>query len=166
MEQTGFYAGSFDPVTLGHIDIIERAAKIFGRLVIGVGVHHDKKSLFKSDERVMMLQDEASAIASKLNKSIEVVTFDGLVVDAAKQAQANVIVRGVRDGTDFDYEAQMAGMNYAVCSDVDTVFLVSSSKVRHIAATFVRQIAAMGGDVSSFVSPDVLKQLQLKFPQN
>ncbi len=163
MAQIGFYAGSFDPVTNGHIDIIKRSMSFVDRLVIGVGVHHGKTALFDEQDRLELLSKTIESLPLSEGKSIEVVTFDDLVVDAAKRCDANIIIRGLRDTTDFDYEAQMAGMNRAVEPRVDTVFLVASPEVKHIAAKFVRQIASMGGNISSFVPSHVEAQLKQKF---
>ena len=118
MSITGFYSGSFDPVTHGHTDVIFRACGVVSRLVIGVGVHPAKKPLFSDDERVSLLADEAGVISDKTGVEIEVVTFADLAVDAARRAGASVIIRGLRDGTDFDYEMQMAGMNDAMAPEV------------------------------------------------
>lgn len=159
MKRTGFYSGSFDPVTLGHTDVIERASVLVDRLVIGVGVHPAKHPMFSDAERVEMLTAETQAIAKASGAAIEVVTFSDLAVEAAKRFGARVIFRGLRDGTDFDYEMQMAGMNGAMARDVQTVFVSASPHVRHIAANLVRQIAAMGGDVTPFVSPGIAKRL-------
>jgi pantetheine-phosphate adenylyltransferase len=161
MIRTGFYSGSFDPVTLGHADVIGRALQLVDRLVIGIGVHPGKTPMFTVDERIAMIRTEAGALAPAPG-SIDVVTFAGLTVDAARQAGANVIFRGLRDATDFDYEMQMCGMNGAMAPDIGTVFLPASPGVRHITATLVRQIATMKGDVSSFVSPAVARQLAAK----
>lgn len=160
MSRVGFYSGSFDPVTNGHIDIIARAARLVDRLVIGVGVHHGKTPLFSAEERVAMLQEQTPAIGQAANADISVVTFDNLTVDAARANGAYVIFRGLRDSGDFDYEMQMAGMNERMAPDIETVFLAASPEVRHIAASFVRQIAAMGGDVTPFVPPAVVQRLQ------
>jgi pantetheine-phosphate adenylyltransferase len=162
MPTTVFYAGSFDPVTLGHLDLLERAARLFDRVVIGVGVHHGKKPVFSGEERVEMLKAEATPIATAAGATIEIVTFDTLVVDAAQKAGAQAILRGIRDTTDFNYEMQMVGMNSAIAPGLDTIFLPAAGKHRHIAATFVRQIAQMGGDVSSFVPPSVAARLKEK----
>ncbi|MFM1816634.1 MAG: Phosphopantetheine adenylyltransferase [Pseudomonadota bacterium] len=162
MARIGFYAGSFDPVTHGHSDVIVRALSIVDELVIGIGVHHGKEPMFSAKERIAMLEEETAAIAEKQDAEIRVVTFDSLVVDAARENGASVIIRGLRDGTDFDYEIQMAGMNSDMAPDVETVFLPASPGVRHIAASLVRQIAGMGGDVSKFVSPLVAKRLEAK----
>lgn len=159
MTRTGFYSGTFDPVTLGHTDVIARAAKLVDRLVIGIGVHPAKAPLFTAEERVAMIEAETAPIAKAAGSAIEVVTFDDLVVDAAKRHGAIVIFRGLRDGTDFDYEMQMAGMNGEMAPDVQTVFVTAAPDVRHITGTLVRQIALMGGNVSPFVSPAVAKRL-------
>lgn len=158
----GFYPGSFDPVTNGHIDIIARASRLFDRLVVGVGLHHGKAPLFTWQERVSMLQGEIAELSPQRGSSIEVVTFTGLTVQAAQDHGAAAIVRGLRDGTDFDYEMLMSGMNGAMARSLETVFLASSPKVRHIASKFVRQIAAMGGDVSPFVPASVAELLKTK----
>ncbi|MBU1211021.1 MAG: pantetheine-phosphate adenylyltransferase [Alphaproteobacteria bacterium] len=155
MARIGFYSGSFDPVTFGHTDVIARAAELVDRLVIGVGVHASKNPLFAAAERVEMLRMETVIIADKSGTEIEIVTFDNLAVDAARAEGATVIFRGLRDGTDFDYEMQMAGMNGAMAPDIQTVFVAASPQVRHIAANLVRQIARMGGNVGAFVSPEI-----------
>jgi pantetheine-phosphate adenylyltransferase len=167
MKRIGFYSGSFDPVTLGHADVIRRSLKLVDTLVIGIGVHPGKAPLFSVEERIDMLNAEAAALIKKagLSSKAQVVTFAGLTVDAARDAGANAIFRGLRDSTDFDYEMQMAGMNGAMAGDIDTVFLPASPGVRHITATLVRQIAQMGGDVSEFVSRDVAKRLKAKAAQ-
>lgn len=162
MARTVFYPGSFDPVTLGHLDLIRRAAALFDRVVIGIGVHHGKTPLFSGDERVAMLQRETATLAG--GAQIEVTTFDDLVVDAARRVGAFAILRGLRDGTDFDYEMQMAGMNAAMAPALETVILPASPAMRHIAATFVRQIAQMRGDVTAFVPPSVAEALRQKRP--
>jgi pantetheine-phosphate adenylyltransferase len=162
MTRIGFYSGSFDPVTLGHTDVIERACRLVDRLVIGIGVHPEKKPMFSGDERVAMLAAETKAIAKATGTKIEIITFTNLAVDAAKEYGAGVILRGLRDGTDFDYEMQMAGMNGGMVPDVQTVFVAASPAVRHIAGTLVRQIAGMGGDVRPFVSAGVAKRLAAK----
>jgi pantetheine-phosphate adenylyltransferase len=156
--RTGFYSGSFDPVTLGHDDVIARALQLVDRLVIGIGIHPGKTPMFTVDERIAMLNSETAPLIPK-GGSVEVVTFAGLTVDAARDSGANVIFRGLRDATDFDYEMQMCGMNGAMAPSIGTVFLPASPGVRHITATLVRQIAQMGGNVSKFVSPGVASQL-------
>jgi pantetheine-phosphate adenylyltransferase len=162
MKRIGFYSGSFDPVTLGHTDVIERACRLVDRLVIGVGVHAEKKPLFSAKERTDMLAAETKAIAKTIGTDIEIVTFSNLAVDAAAEHAASVIFRGLRDGADFDYEMQMAGMNGAMAPGIQTVFVAASPGVRHIAANLVRQIALMGGDASAFVSAAVAQRLKAK----
>lgn len=162
MIRIGFYSGSFDPVTLGHTDVIRRAAGLLDRLVIGIGVNPGKSPMFTTDDRIAMLQDEVRPIVRDTKTKIEVVTFSGLAVDAAKANRATVIVRGLRDGTDFDYEMQMAGMNGEMAPDIQTVYVAASPRVRHIAANLVRAVVSMGGDPSPFVSKDVLKRLKAK----
>ena len=161
MTRTALYPGSFDPVTLGHLDVIRRAARIADRLVIAVGVHHGKAPLFSAEERTAMLREAIAAGPDGMGAAVEVVTFSGLVVDAMRAAGADLLVRGLRDATDFDYEMQMAGMNAAIAPGIDVVFLPASPAHRHIAASLVRQIAAMGGDVSPFVPPPVAEMLKV-----
>lgn len=162
MSRIGFYSGSFDPVTLGHTDVIARAAELVDRLVVGIGVHPAKKPMFTSEERVEMLRAETVLIADKTSCEIEIETFGNLAVEAAREHGATVIFRGLRDGTDFDYEMQMAGMNGEMAPQIQTVFVAASPAVRHIAANLVRQIASMDGDASSFVSPAVAERLKAK----
>ncbi len=162
MKRIGFTSGSFDPVTLGHMDVIARAARMVDTLVIGIGVHPGKTPLFSPQEKIAMLEAETAGVAKETGCRIEIVTFDNLTVDAAKAAGATTIFRGLRDGTDFDYEMQMAGMNGAMAPGIDTVFLPASPGVRHITGTLVRQIAMMGGNVSEFVSPGVARRLKAK----
>ena len=162
MIRIGFYSGSFDPVTNGHLDVIARAARMVDRLQIGIGVHPGKSPLFTTDEKIEMLRLDVAPIARATGCAIEPMTFAGLTVDAARTAGAAFIFRGLRDGTDFDYEMQMSGMNGVMTPAIDTVFLPASPGVRHIAATLIRQIAQMGGDVTSFVSPDVARRLAAK----
>jgi pantetheine-phosphate adenylyltransferase len=162
MKRIGFTSGSFDPVTDGHLDVIARAARLVDTLVIGIGVHPGKTPLFSTEEKVEMLKAETAAVAKKSGCRIEITTFDNLTVAAARAVGATAIFRGLRDGTDFDYEMQMAGMNGAMAPDVETVFLPASPGVRHITGTLVRQIGLMGGDVSQFVSAATAKRLKAK----
>ena len=148
MTHIGFYSGSFDPVTHGHTDVIARALTLVDELVIGVGVHDGKVPMFTAEERIAMIESEVRDLAAKHDIEIRVVTFNNLAVEAAREHGATTIVRGLRDGTDFDYEMQMAGMNGEMAPQIQTVFLAASPSVRHIAANLVRQIAKMGGDVS------------------
>ena len=146
-------------MTYGHLDMVARASRLFDRLVLAIGVHHAKKALFSPEERARMLDVEASRVADG-DCTIEIVSFDDLVVDAARRHGASVMVRGLRDGTDFDYEMQLFGMNQSLHADVDTLFLPADAGSRHIAASIVRQIAAMGGDVSACVPPDIAKAMR------
>jgi len=164
MTRIGLYPGCFDPVTNGHIDIAKRALALVDRLVIAVGTHHDKQSLFSSDERVAMVVEALRPVADETGAEIDVTVYDTLTVTAAVEFGADLIIRGLRDAGDFEYEMQMAGMNASMVPSVETVFLASSPETRYIAASFVRQIAAMGGDVSAFVPPPVAAALRRKFP--
>jgi pantetheine-phosphate adenylyltransferase len=161
--RVGLYPGSFDPVTLGHVDIVRRAAHLVDKLVIAIGTHHDKHPLFSAKERVKLAAEVLEPVARELGLSFDVTTYDSLTVETARQVGASVIIRGLRDAGDFDHEMQMAGMNAALAPAIETVFLASSPDTRHIAASLVRQIAAMGGDVSTFVPPTVAKALKQKF---
>ena len=162
MTLTALYTGSFDPVTNGHIDVIRAACAMVDRLVVAIGVHPGKTPLFTVEEREQMLRDECGAIAASFNTRLDVVTFAGLAVDTAQEVKANIIIRGLRDGSDLDYEMQMAGMNGAMAPGVQTVFLPASPAVRPITATLVRQIAAMGGNVGLFVPQGVARRLAEK----
>ena len=156
----GFYPGSFDPLTNGHLDVIERACKLVDTLIIAVGTHHSKKPLFTHDDRMALLRATLEPVARRTETEIEVVDFNGLMVTAARQHGAKLIIRGLRDTTDYNFEMQMVGMNAQMAPDLQTVFLPSSPHVRHISATLVRQIAEMGGDISAFVPAIVLKALR------
>ena len=161
--RVGLYPGSFDPVTLGHVDIVRRTAHLVDRLVIAIGTHHDKHPLFTAEERIALATEVLKPVAKEIGLSLDVTTYDRLTVEAAKKVRATVVVRGLRDAGDFDYEMQMAGMNTALAPEIETVFLASSPETRHIAASLVRQIAAMGGDVSTFVPTIVATALKRKF---
>jgi pantetheine-phosphate adenylyltransferase len=163
MARVGLYAGTFDPVTNGHLDVVRLAVRLVDRLVLAIGAHPGKTPLFSTDERLSMLRDTCAPIAGETSCELICMTFDDLVVAAARRAGATVLIRGLRDGTDLDYEMQMAGMNGAMAPEVTTVFLPASPAVRHITATLVRQIASLSGDVSPFVPPLVLSHLKKKF---
>ncbi len=159
MTKTAFYAGSFDPPTNGHVDVIARAMRLADVLVIGVGVHHQKKPFLPAQERVGLLQLECKSLAAKHPCEIRVTTFDTLVVDAARAAGADFMVRGLRNGTDYEYEAQMNGMNATMAPDVETVYLAASPHVSFISSTLVRQIATMGGDIAAFAPDSVVESI-------
>jgi len=155
----GFYPGSFDPVTNGHLDVIERACKLVDVLYVGVGTHHRKSPLLSDPDRLSLLEQTVGPIGQRNDTEIHIVDFDGLMVHAARAVGAKLVIRGLRDTTDYNYEMQMVGMNAQMAPDLQTVFVPSSPHVRHISATLVRQIAEMGGDVSAFVPALVLKAL-------
>jgi pantetheine-phosphate adenylyltransferase len=155
-----FYPGSFDPPTFGHQDIMRRGLRLADKLVLGIGVHPSKVPMFSDVERVAMLQEELHALGAR-DRS-EVIVFQGLTVEAACKSGAQAILRGLRDAGDFSYEMQLSGMNMALAPSIETIFLAASPEVSHITATLVRQIANLGGDVSSFVSPAVLRHIQNK----
>jgi pantetheine-phosphate adenylyltransferase len=164
MLRIALYAGSFDPVTNGHLDVVRQAAKLADQLVLAIGVHPGKTPLFPPKERLAMLEESCGPIARQAKCELTCTTFSDLVVTAAERAGATILIRGLRDGTDFDYEMQMAGMNGAMAPAIQTVFLPASPAVRPITATLVRQIAGMGGDVSEFVPASVAARLKKKFP--
>ena len=147
----GLYPGTFDPVTNGHLDVIARAARLLDRLVVGVAINTSKGPMFTLDERVAMVQVEIEAIADKNGMVIEVVPFEGLLIHFARHVGASMIVRGLRAVSDFDYEFQMAGMNYRMAPDVETVFLMASETHQFIASRLVKEVAKLGGDISTFV---------------
>ena len=163
MTRIAFYPGTFDPVTNGHVDILRGALMLCDEVVVGVGINAGKSPMFPVDARVAMVGDMIAALGGQDAARARAVQFGGLAVDAARAARATVLVRGLRDASDFDYEMQMAGMNGTMAPDVHTVFLPSAPEVRHITATLVRQIAALGGDVSPFVPASVLRQIRDKF---
>jgi pantetheine-phosphate adenylyltransferase len=165
MPRTALYAGSFDPVTNGHLDVVRQAARLADRLVLAIGVHPGKKPLFSADERIAMLEQICAPLARREKCGLVCITFDNLVVDVARKQGATLLIRGLRDATDFDYEMQMAGMNATMAPKVQTVFLPASPEVRPITATLVRQIAGMGGDVAAFVPGAVAARLKKKFPR-
>ena len=163
MPRIALYAGSFDPVTNGHLDVVRHAVRLADTLVLAVGVHPGKAPLFSPDERLAMLRETCAPLAKEAACELSYITFDNLVTQTAKKAGATMLIRGLRDGTDLDYEMQMAGMNGTLAPDIQTVFLPASPSVRPITATLVRQIAGMGGDVSAFVPASVATQLKKKF---
>jgi pantetheine-phosphate adenylyltransferase len=163
MPRIAFYPGSFDPVTNGHLDVVRQAVMLCDRLVVAIGVNPGKKPLFSVEERLKMIKDVFGPIGAKAGCAVEATTYDNLTVAAAQKVGATIMIRGLRDGTDLDYEMQIAGMNEAMAPAVHTVFLPASVAVRPITATLVRQIAAMGGDVRPFVPGSVAAGLKAKF---
>ena len=159
----GLYPGTFDPVTLGHLDIIERAAILVDRLVIGVAINRDKSPLFSLDDRVAMIEAECAAIAERTGTEIVAHPFENLLIDCANDVGARVIVRGLRAVADFEYEFQMVGMNRALDSSIETVFLMADTEHQAIASKLVKEIARLGGDVSKFVTPAVRERLMERF---
>lgn len=163
MERIGLYAGTFDPITNGHLEVLEAAARMCDRVVVAIGIHPGKKPAFDAAERKAMIEKASASIARAYKVEISTVTFDGLVINAAKKAKATLLIRGLRDGTDFDYEMQMSGMNGEMAPRIQTIFIPATPASRHITGTLVRQIAAMGGDVRKFVPDFVAKKLAAQF---
>lgn len=151
---TAIYPGTFDPITLGHQDLMGRAAAMFERLVLAVAVGHHKKTLFTLEERLAMAQEVAAPLGN-----VEVIAFDGLLRDFVRSHGGRVVVRGLRTGGDFEYEFQMAGMNRKLMPEVETIFLTPGERHQYTSSTFVREIATLGGEVAEFVSPGVLARL-------
>ena len=159
----GLYPGTFDPITLGHVDIIQRAMALVDRLVIGVAINRDKGPLFTLEERVAMVQAECAAIVAKTGGEIVVHPFENLLIDCARDVGATIILRGLRAVADFEYEFQMVGMNRALDASIETVFLMADARRQAIASKLVKEIARLGGDVSSFVTPPVQQALKDRF---
>ena len=163
MPRIALYPGSFDPVTNGHLDVFRHAVGLCDRLIVAIGVHPGKKPLFTLEERFRMVREVFEPVAARAGCGFDCTTYDNLTVTAAQQNGATIMIRGLRDGTDLDYEMQISGMNETMAPEVQTVFLPASVAVRPITATLVRQIAGMGGDVSAFVPPAVAAGLKTKF---
>ena len=151
----GLYPGTFDPVTLGHLDIIKRATALVDRLVIGVAINRDKGPLFSLDERVAMIEAECSKVSAATGVEIIAHPFENLLIDCARDVGAGIIVRGLRAVADFEYEYQMVGMNRVLDDSIETVFLMAEAEHQAIASKLVKEIARLGGDVSRFVTPEV-----------
>ncbi|MEQ8934864.1 MAG: pantetheine-phosphate adenylyltransferase [Amphiplicatus sp.] len=162
--RVGLYPGTFDPLTLGHVDIIGRAVKLVDELVIGVAINRDKGPLFSLEERVKMVTDEMAPIAKKNGVIITVTPFETLLMKFAEQVKADIIIRGLRAVSDFEYEFQMVGMNQALNDEIETVFLMADARYQSIASRLVKEIARLGGDIGSFVPKKVAAKLQKKFP--
>ena len=158
----GLYPGTFDPITLGHVDIIQRAMALVDRLVIGVAINRDKGPMFNLEERVAMVEAECAAIVAKTGGEIVVHPFENLLIDCARDVGATVIVRGLRAVADFEYEFQMVGMNRALDASIETVFMMADARRQAIASKLVKEIARLGGDVSKFVTPPVVDALKKK----
>ena len=155
----GIYPGTFDPITYGHQDIIQRAARIVDRLIVGVATNIGKGPMFNVDERVALVQDDIGGWKTIAGNAIEVRPFDTLLMNFAVSCGASVIIRGLRAVSDFEYEFQMAGMNSRINPDVETVFLMASERCQFISSRFVKEIGRLDGDISSFVSPLVQERL-------
>ena len=162
-KRVALFPGSFDPITLGHLDIINRAALLVDRLVIGVAINRDKGPLFSLEDRVAMIEAECAALGAATGTEIVAHPFESLLIDCAHDVGAQVIVRGLRAVADFEYEFQMVGMNRAMDSSVETVFLMAEAKHQAIASKLVKEIARLGGDVSKFVTPSVKARLLKRF---
>jgi pantetheine-phosphate adenylyltransferase len=159
----GLYPGTFDPITLGHVDIIQRAMALVDRLVIGVAINRDKSPLFTLEDRVAMVEAECAAIRAKTGGEIIVHPFENLLIDCARDVGAAIIIRGLRAVADFEYEFQMVGMNRALDASIETVFLMADARRQAIASKLVKEIARLGGDVSKFVTPPVVEALARRF---
>ncbi|MBE3637657.1 pantetheine-phosphate adenylyltransferase [Mangrovicoccus algicola] len=153
--RTGLYPGTFDPLTMGHVDIIKRGCKLVDHLVIGVAINRDKGPLFSLEERVAMIEAETEMLSEGSNCRITVHPFENLLIHCAEDVGANVILRGLRAVADFEYEYQMVGMNRALSHEIDTVFLMAEAQHQAIASKLVKEIARLGGDISKFVTPAV-----------
>ena len=163
MERIGLYPGTFDPVTLGHLDIIGRAMKLVDKLVIAVAVSEAKRPLFLLEERIEMMQEECSKLAGPGRATVEVKPFDTLLMHYAEEVGANVIIRGLRAVSDFEYEFQMTAMNEALNREIETVFLMADVKHQAVASRLVKEIARFGGEIGPFVTPTVKKRLVEKY---
>jgi pantetheine-phosphate adenylyltransferase len=161
--RVGLYPGTFDPVTLGHLDIITRATVLVDRLVIGVAINRDKGPLFRLEDRVAMIEAECAKIAEKTGVEIVAHPFENLLIDCANDVGASIIVRGLRAVADFEYEFQMVGMNRKLDASIETVFLMAGAEHQAIASKLVKEIARLGGDVSKFVTPPVRDALYDRF---
>ena len=163
--RTGLYPGTFDPITLGHVDIIERACLLVDRLVIGVAINRDKGPLFSLEERVAMVEAESARLSETTGTEIVAHPFENLLIDCARDVGASIIIRGLRAVADFEYEYQMVGMNRKLDHSIDTVFLMADADRQAIASKLVKEIARLGGDVAPFVQPEIKAALAAKFGQ-
>lgn len=163
MRRIALYTGSFDPLTNGHLDVISHAAALCDHLVIGIGQHASKSALFLPRERAELVHGACAEVVAARDCTLAVEIFPDLAVAAARRLGATLFIRGLRNGSDLDYEMEMAGMNRIMAPEVHTIFIPASPHVGHITATLVRQIAQMGGNVSPFVPPNVASALTAKF---
>jgi pantetheine-phosphate adenylyltransferase len=161
-KRIGIYPGTFDPITLGHMDIIERGAKLVDELIIGVTTNAAKSPMFSDDERIAMVKREVAGIG---DGSIRVVGFDSLLVDFADEMGAGTVIRGIRGVTDFEYEYQLTGMNRQLNHDVETVFLMADISLQHIASRLVKEVAIYGGEISKFVTASVREDVIARVPK-
>jgi pantetheine-phosphate adenylyltransferase len=161
IQRIGLYAGTFDPITNGHVDIVHRAAKLVDRLVIGVAINRDKGPLFSLDERVQMVREEAAQAAN--GAEVLVQPYESLTMHFAKEIGASILIRGLRAAPDFEYEFQLTAMNQQLNRDIETVFLMADPRHQAIASSLVKEIARLGGDVSAFVPQSVARGLKSKF---
>lgn len=162
-KRVGLYPGTFDPLTMGHVDIVERAVKLIDELVIGVAINRDKGPLFTLEERVAMVEEEMARISKTSGVPIRVTPFENLLMNFAEQEGASIIIRGLRAVSDFEYEFQMVGMNQALNDDIETVFLMADARYQSIASRLVKEIARLDGKIGSFVPAHVAKKLEAKF---
>lgn len=163
VNRTGLYPGTFDPITKGHLDIIRRALKLVDTLIIGVAINQDKGPLFSLEERVAMVTREMGLLNKGGKTTIKVVPFDTLLMSFAEEMKADIIIRGLRAVADFEYEFQMVGMNSFLNDEIETVFLMADPHYQAIASKLVKEIARLGGDITSFVPPIVVEELTQKF---
>ncbi len=162
-KRVGLYPGTFDPLTLGHVDIVERAVKLVDELVIGVAINRDKGPLFTLEERVEIVETEMKRISGESGVVINVMPFEGLLMSFAEKIGAQMIVRGLRAVADFEYEYQMVAMNQALNDDIETVFLMADPRYQAIASRLVKEIARLGGDINNFLPVEVAEKLRKKY---
>jgi pantetheine-phosphate adenylyltransferase len=165
-ERVGIYPGTFDPITFGHQDIIQRATRVVDKLIVAVAKNAGKSPLFSADERVEMVRQNIGGMKNHHGIEIEVRSFDTLLMHFAVACEATVIIRGLRAVSDFEYEFQMAGMNTRLNSDIETLFLMASERCQFISSRFVKEIGRLGGDISSFVSPSVRNKLDERWAES
>ena len=161
--RVAIYAGSFDPLTNGHLDVLKGALAVADEIIVAIGIQHGKTPVFSFEERVALIEKVSATELGAQDGRVRIIAFSGLLIDVARANGATIMIRGLRDGTDLDYEMQMAGMNETMAPELQTVFIPASPSVRTITATLVRQIASMGGDIRSFVPEAVALALAAKF---